>query len=162
MQQTAHADERGPAVSHRHFDIISVFVFVCGCVCLCINTRVDKWTVALSIAVPLYNRDYSSNRNNSFNLVHLSRCLSLMSDCTKKGQGGLGLGGWNKQLGFALSPFPYFSLSVRLQGLLWHTVIVSLLAIKANPNYSLKELCVCLLHVSVQQKKKVTVFFFCV
>lgn len=56
------------------------------------------------LPVALYNRDYSSKRNSPFNLVHLSLCLSLMSDCTKKGQAGLGSGGWNKQLGFALSP----------------------------------------------------------
>lgn len=68
------------------------------------------------LPVALYNRDYSSKRNSPFNLVHLSLCLSLMSDCTKKGQAGLGSGGWNKQLGFALSPS--LSLSVRFKGLL--------------------------------------------
>ena len=94
----------------------------------------DQLTVALSIVVPLYNRDYSSNRTSPFNLVHLLRCLSLMSNCTKKGQGGLGSGGWNKQLGFALSLSVCLSLSVRFQGLLRRTVTVSLPAIKANPN----------------------------
>lgn len=91
------------------------------------------------LTVALYNREYSRERNSPFNLVHLSRCLSLMSDCTKKGQAGLGSGGWNKQLGFALSvfltlsPSSSLSLSVRLKGLLWRTVTVSLLNIKASP-----------------------------
>lgn len=65
------------------------------------------------MAVPLYNGDYSSNRNNPFNLVHLSQCLSLMSDCTKKGQGGLGLvGGTNNWDLLSLAPSISRSLSL--------------------------------------------------
>lgn len=63
----------------------------------------DELTVASSVAVPLYNGDYGSNRNYSFNLVHLSLRRSLMSDGTKKGQGRLALGGRNTQLTFSLS-----------------------------------------------------------
>lgn len=104
------------------------------CVCLCINTR-DELTADSSIIVSLYNRGYSSHRNNPFNLLHLSRHLSLMSDCTKKGWGGLGLGGWNKQLGCAVSLPLTLPPSHWLQGLLWRGVTVSLLTIKANPNF---------------------------
>lgn len=104
------------------------------CVCLCINTR-DELTADSSITVSLYNRGYSSHRNNPFNLLHLSRHLSLMSDCTKKGWGGLGLGGWNKQLGCAVSLPLTLPPSQWLQGLLWRGVTVSLLTIKANPNF---------------------------
>lgn len=78
---------------------------------LCINTR-DELTVSLSIVAPLYNRNQSSNKKNPFHLVHLPPHLGLMCDCTKKGQGGLGSGGWNKQPGFALSLPPVFPLSL--------------------------------------------------
>ena len=89
-------------MSWRHFDTVCVhvwasqFVSACGRVRLCINTHVMNW-LSLTIVAPLYNRNCSTNKNNPFNLVHLSLFLSLMSDCTKKGQGGLGLGGWVEQ-----------------------------------------------------------------
>lgn len=43
-------------------------------------------TLLQAKADPLYNQDYRRNRNNSFNLVHLSLHFSVMSDFTKKGQ----------------------------------------------------------------------------
>lgn len=141
-----HADERGsrraPSPFWHHI-CASISRPVCVRVWVCVFVHkytCDQLNVASSIVNPLYNRNYSSNRNSPFNLVHLSRRLSLMSDCTKKGQGGLGSGGWNKQLGFALSFSLLLShalvlfLSARFQGLIWHTVTVSLLAIKANLN----------------------------
>lgn len=69
MQQTAHADERGPAVSGRYFAcIISRPV----CVRVWVRVFVHKCTCdELTVAIPLYDRDYRSKRNNPFNLVHL-------------------------------------------------------------------------------------------
>lgn len=113
MRQTEHADEKG---SRR----VTPTFWQCVCACIskpvCVHAWVcvfvheytcDELTVASSIAIPLYNMAYISNRNNPFNLVHLSR--SLMSHCTKKGQGGLGPGGWVEQTTWICAPFLSFS-----------------------------------------------------
>lgn len=105
---------------------------VCGCVCFCINTHAIELTAASSKTIPVYNMDYISYRDNPFNLVHLSQ--NLMSDCTKKGHGGLGSGGWAEQTAGICAVFSLL-FTVRLQGLFWRTVTVSLLAIKENPNF---------------------------